>query len=51
MTELEAKLIERAERIDEKSDGKYLILPARALTADEFAELIMGEVQKLQGNA
>lgn len=43
------ELIARAEKIERQPDGSvYVTLSVGSLTAEEFAELIMGEVKKLQ---
>jgi len=38
----------RAESIEHTPEGDYYTLPAGSLTGEEFAEIIMGEVHKLQ---
>lgn len=48
MTEIEKKLMERAERIEETPDGKKIILSVNSITGEEFAELMKVCVDRLQ---
>lgn len=42
-------LLAKAETIERRPNGEvYVTLPVESLTAEEFAEIIMSEVKKLQ---
>lgn len=42
------ELMAKAERVERRPEGDYYILPVDSLTAEQFAELIIGEVKRLQ---